>query len=250
MQCLRSSVPGDGFDRATMVISQRFVIVAALFITCLITANIIAVKLVTLGIGPVAIGPFELPSALPAAIVIFPLSYILGDILTEVYGYRQARRVIWLGFLCNLVAVIAIWLAGLIPALEPGVGTAYDRILGYTPRILAASFVAYLFGEFANSFVLAKMKIRTRGRFLWSRTIGSTVVGQGLDAAIFISIAFAGTLPAGILGSIIVTHWLVKTGYEVVATPLTYTVVNYLKKKEGVDTFDYETDFNPLLVVR
>ena len=233
-----------------MVISQRFLVVAAIFITCLIASNIIAVKLITLGIGPWKLGGFELPAALPAAIVIFPLSYIFGDILTEVYGYRRARRIIWLGFLCNLIAVAAIWVAGQIPALDADVQTAYDRVLGYTPRILAASFAAYLVGEFANSFVLAKMKVRTGGRFLWARTIGSTVVGQGLDAAVFIAIAFGGTLPGVVIGSIIVTHWVVKTLYEVVATPFTYVVVNYLKKKEGIDTYDYDTDFNPLLVIR
>ncbi len=233
-----------------MVISQRFLVVAAVFITSLITANIIAVKLITLGIGPWKLGSLELPAPLPAAIVIFPLSYIFGDILTEVYGYRQARRVIWLGFFSNLIAVTAFWVAGQIPALDADVQTAYDRILGYAPRILAASFAAYLVGEFANSFILAKMKIRTKGRFLWARTISSTIVGQGLDAAVFIAIAFAGTLPGVVLGGIILTHWLVKTLYEVAATPLTYAVVNYLKKKEGLDTYDYDTDFNPLRVTR
>jgi uncharacterized integral membrane protein (TIGR00697 family) len=233
-----------------MVISQRFLIIAAVFITCLIASNIIAVKLITLGLGPWQLGSLELPAPLPAAIVIFPLSYIFGDILTEVYGYRQARRVIWLGFFCNLVAVGAFWVAGQIPAEDADVQTAYDRILGYTPRILAASFAAYLVGEFANSFVLAKLKIETGGRFLWARTIGSTLVGQGLDASVFIAIAFGGTLPGAVLGGIILTHWLVKTLYEVVATPFTYIMVNYLKKKEGVDTYDYDTDFNPLMVTR
>lgn len=233
-----------------MVVSQRFLVVAVLFVTCLITANIVAVKLIDWGIEPLRAGDFQFPAPLPAAIVVFPLSYIFGDILTEVYGYRQARKVIWLGFLCNLIAVIAFWLAGQIPALDSGVQSAYERILGYTPRLLAASFLAYLVGEFANSFVLAKMKIMTKGRFLWSRTIGSTLVGQGLDASVFIFIAFGGTLSWAILGSIIVTHWLVKTGYEVVATPFTYMIVGYLKRKEGIDTYDYDTDFNPFLVTR
>jgi uncharacterized integral membrane protein (TIGR00697 family) len=233
-----------------MTISHRFVIVAAVFVTCLITANIIAVKLITLGVGPARLGGLELPAPLPAAIVIFPLTYIVGDVLTEVYGFRQARRVIWLGFFCNLIAVAAFWVAGLIPALDSEMQGAYDRIFGYVPRILLASFAAYLVGEFSNSFVLAKMKIRTRGRFLWSRTIGSTIVGQGLDASVFIAIAFAGTMPGAVIGSMIVTHWLVKTAYEVAATPFTYYVVNSLKKREGIDTYDYETDFNPLLVTR
>jgi uncharacterized integral membrane protein (TIGR00697 family) len=233
-----------------MIVSQRFLVIAALFITCLITANIIAVKLITLGIEPIRHGGFQFPGPLPAAIVIFPLSYIFGDILTEVYGYRQARKIIWLGFFCNLIAVLAFWVAGQIPALDSDVQNAYERILGYTPRILAASFLAYLVGEFANSFVLAKMKIKTKGRFLWTRTIGSTLVGEGLDALVFIAIAFGGTMPWALIGGIILTHWLVKTGYEVVATPFTYMVVNFLKRKEGIDTYDHDTDFNPFLVTR
>jgi len=233
-----------------MIVSQRFLVIAALFITCLITANIIAVKLITLGIEPIRHGGFQFPGPLPAAIVIFPLSYIFGDILTEVYGYRQARKIIWLGFLCNLIAVLAFWVAGQIPALDSDVQNAYERILGYTPRLLVASFSAYLVGEFANSFVLAKLKIKTKGRFLWTRTIGSTIVGEGLDALVFITIAFGGTMSWALIGGIILTHWLVKTGYEVVATPFTYMVVNFLKRKEGLDTYDHDTDFNPFLVTR
>ena len=231
-----------------MFVSHRFVVVAAVFVTCLVTANIIAVKLIALNVGPWTIGGVELPAPVPAAIVIFPLSYIFGDILTEVYGYRQARRVIWLGFLCNLIAVGAFWLAGLIPATDSAVQSAYDTILGYTPRILVASFAAYLVGEFANSFVLAKMKVKTRGRFLWARTIGSTLVGEGLDASVFIAIAFATVLPWPVLVGSIITHWVLKTAYEVVATPFTYAVVGHLKRAEGIDTYDYDTNFNPLVV--
>ena len=222
-----------------MKVSHRFVVVVALFVTCLITANIMAVRVISLP------SPF---SALPAAIIIFPISYIIGDILTEVYGYRLARRVIWLGFLCNLIAVFALWLGGLMPSIRPDVQEAYPVIFGYAWRILLASFVAYLAGEFSNSIVLAKMKIRTSGHYLWARTIGSTVIGQGLDSAVFILIAFAGVLPWGDLGLMILTHWLFKTGYEVVATPFTYAIVNYLKKKEGIDTYDKDVNFNPLLI--
>jgi uncharacterized integral membrane protein (TIGR00697 family) len=218
--------------------SHWFLIVVAVFVTCLITANIIAVKLVDL---------FGL--ILPAAIFIFPLSYITGDVLTEVYGYRQARKVIWLGFLCNVIVVVAIWLAQILPAASFWDGQkAYERILGYTPRILVASFVAYLVGEFANSFVLAKMKIATQGRWLWLRTIGSTLVGQGLDSLVFISLAFAGIIPVHVLTQAIVTQWLAKSAYEAAVTPFTYLVVNFLKRKEGMDTYDYETRFNPLLI--
>ncbi len=217
-------------------VSIRFLLVTALFVTCLIAANIIAVKAIAVW-GMV----------LPAAIIIFPMSYILGDVLTEVYGYRQARRVIWLGFLCNLVVVVAIGIAQALPGApfwdaQP----AFDRILGSTPRILAASFIAYLFGEFANAFVLAKLKVATGGRWLWLRTIGSTVVGQALDSAVFITLAFAGTVPAGALPAIVLGQWAVKVVYEAVATPLTYAVVGWLKSREGLDTFDYRTDFNPI----
>jgi uncharacterized integral membrane protein (TIGR00697 family) len=218
--------------------SPWFVIAVTVFITCLITANITAVKLVNV---------FGL--VLPAAIVIFPVSYIFGDILTEVYGYRQARRVIWLGFLCNLIAVIAIWLGQVLPPASFWSGqAAYERILGYTPRLLLASFLAYLLGEFANAFVMAKMKIATKGRWLWSRTIGSTLIGEGLDSLVFITIAFVGEIPTTELALAIVTQWLAKSAYEACVTPLTYAAVNFLKRKEGLDVYDYDTRFNPLLL--
>ena len=221
-----------------MKYSSYFVTIVAIFITCLITANITAVKLINL---------FGL--ILPAAILIFPLSYITGDVLTEVYGYGQARKVIWLGFFCNFIAVVAIWLGQILPPASfwDGQG-AYDRILGYTPRILGASFLAYLVGEFANSFVMAKLKITTKGRFLWLRTIGSTLVGQGLDSLVFITLAFVGTIPLSGLIMAIVTQWLAKSIYEALVTPLTYAVVNFLKRKEGVDVYDHDTRFNPLLI--
>lgn len=223
-----------------MRFSGLLVIVVALFVTVLVTANIIAVKLVRVG-GLI----------LPAGVIVFPLSYILGDVLTEVYGYRVARAVIWLGFLCNALVVLFIWLGGLLPP-APGweAQAAYQRILGYTPRLLVASFLGYLVGEFSNSFVLARMKILTRGRWLFTRTIGSTLVGQGLDSLVFISVAFGGTVPGGVLAGIIVTQWLAKTAYEVVATPITYGVVGFLKRKEGLDVYDYKTSFNPLAVFR
>lgn len=215
--------------------------VTALFVTVLITANIVAVKLVSL----------ELPLAgalvVPAGVIVFPLSYILGDVLTEVYGYRQARRVIWLGFVCNLVAVIAISVGGALPpASFWSDQEAYEKVLGYAPRLLAASFIAYLVGEFANSAVLSRLKVATQGRWLWSRTISSTVIGQGLDSALFITLAFAGTIPGAFLLSAVVTQWLVKTAYEVLATPLTYAAVAFIKREEGTDQFDRDIDLNPL----
>lgn len=221
-----------------MTVSYRFVTVAALFVTSLITANIIIVKQISIA-GIV----------LPAAIIIFPLSYIIGDVLTEVYGYQQARRVIWLGFLCNVVTVIAIWVAKILPPAPVfEAQQAYERILGSTPRFLLASFLAYLAGEFTNSMVLSRMKIWTRGRWLWTRTIGSTIVGQGVDTVVVLAIAFAGVLPIGVLGAMILSHWLTKVVYEIIATPFTYLAVGYLKRKEGIDTYDYGVDFNPLKI--
>lgn len=219
--------------------SAYFVVIAALFTTSLLTANVIAVKLISV-----------LGFVLPAGTIVFPLSYIFGDVLTEVYGYRQARMVIWLGFVCNAVMVAVIWVALILPAASFWAGqTAYERILGYTPRLLAASFVAYLVGEFANSFVLAKMKIATEGRFLWMRTIGSTVIGEGLDSFVFMLLAFVGTIPAAGIVSAILTQWIVKSAYEAAVTPVTYKIINYLKRREGVDVYDRETRFNPFLVM-
>ena len=220
--------------------SQWFVIVVAVFITCIITANITAVKLVTI---------FGL--ILPAGVFVFPISYIVGDVLTEVYGFQRARRVIWLGFFCNLIAVLAIWFGGIMPAAPFWKAQgAYEIILGYTPRLLTASFLAYLIGEFTNSIVLAKMKVATNGRWLWSRTIGSTLVGQGLDSLVFVLVAFFGTIPLTGLVAAIFAQWLFKSIYEAAATPLTYLVVNALKRREGVDVYDRDTDFNPLPIVR
>lgn len=219
-----------------MEVSYRLLIVAAIFVTCLITANVIAVKIISFA-----------SFILPAAILVFPLSYIFGDVLTEVYGYRQARRIIWLGFFCNLIFVIFAWIGQILPEAPFWERQqAYESILGYTPRLLVASFCGYLVGEFANSFILAKMKILTRGRWLWTRTIASTIVGEGLDSAIFIVFAYFGGPVFN--ATMILYHWVAKTSIEVLATPFTYAMVNYLKKKEGIDTYDDKTRFNPFLI--
>jgi len=219
-----------------MNISYRLVIIIAVFITCLITANVAAVKVISLG-----------PFILPAAIFVFPLSYIFGDVLTEVYGYHVARRVIWLGFICNLVFVFFIWVGQILPSASFWEGQgSYESILGYTPRLLAASFLGYLTGEFANSAILARMKILTRGRWLWSRTIGSTIIGQGLDTSIFITLAFIGT--GASVPTMILHHWFAKVVIEAVCTPATYAIVKWLKKKEDIDTYDYEIRYNPFII--
>ncbi len=221
-----------------MKVSFWYVAIASVFVTCLITANIIAVKLIS---------PFGF--LVPAGIIVFPLSYLFGDVLTEVYGYGAARRVIWLGFACNLLAVVAFYLGGLVPAAPFWhQQAAYDTILGFTPRLLLASFTAYLVGEFVNSFVLAKLKIATKGQWLWTRTIGSTLIGEGLDTVIFINIAFWGIIPSSLLLTAILTQWIFKVVYEVVATPFTYLIVGFLKRRENLDTYDYRTNFSPILL--
>lgn len=215
--------------------SFLFILFALLFTTCLLTANIVAVKIISL------FGLF-----VPAGIIIFPLSYILGDILTEVYGYENTKTIIWLGFLANLLMVIAIFIAQNLPSAPFWNNqSSFDNILGYTPRLLLASFTAFLVGSFANSFVMSKMKILTKGRMLWTRTIGSTIIGEGLDSLIFISIAFIGAFAFTNLLVLILTQWIIKSLYEVVATPLTYAIVGFLKKKEKLDSYDYKTNYNP-----
>ncbi|HTO11943.1 MAG TPA: queuosine precursor transporter [Candidatus Binatia bacterium] len=216
--------------------SWRFIACTALFITCLLTANVLASKLIAAG-----------SLTLTAGIVIFPVSYIVGDVLTEVWGYAATRKVIWLGFACNVVMVAAIWAGGALPPASFWNGqAAYQEILGQAPRILVASFAAYLVGEFANAYVLAQLKIATAGRWLWVRTIGSTIVGEGLDSLVFVGLAFTGTIAGGALVVIFVNQWLVKVVYEAFATPLTYAAVAWLKSRERIDTFDLNTDFNPL----
>jgi uncharacterized integral membrane protein (TIGR00697 family) len=218
--------------------SNTFVLIVAGFITSLIVANIIAVKLFAFG-----------PWVMPAGVLIFPISYVLGDVLTEVYGYHRTRQVIWLGFFCNLLAVLVIALAQALPPAAFWDGqAAFERILGATPRLLLASFLAYLIGEFVNAYVLARMKIFTGGRWLWTRTIGSTLVGQLLDSTVFITVAFVGIMPSEIVLSAILLQWLAKTLYETAATPLTYWVVHRLKQHEGVDVYDTQTPFNPFQV--
>jgi len=236
------SAPGTPVEKRSY---RWFPFVTALFVTTLIISNIIAVKVAQIA-----------GLSLPAAVILFPIAYIFGDILTEVYGYAKARQVIWTGFFCNLLAVVAIWIGGLLPPASfwtagsfttpDGAQQAYQAILGFTPRLLLASFIAYLIGEFLNSFVLAKLKVQTKGRFLWLRTITSTLVGQAADSAVFLTVAFIGIFPAGDLGIAIFSQWLFKVSYEIIATPFTYVIVNWLKRVEREDYFDRETDFNPV----
>jgi len=210
-------------------------LVTGVFVTSLLVSNIIAAKIVPIG-----------GLLVSAAITIFPISYIFGDILTEVYGYARSRQIIWIGFACNALAVVAMQVGAALPPAEVWSGqAAYEQILGTTPRFLLASLLAYLAGEFINSFVLAKLKIMTRGKWLWSRTISSTFVGQMFDTLIFTLIAFTGVYAAGDMLNIALTEWLFKSGYEALATPVTYAIITFLKRAEQEDFYDYRTDFNP-----
>jgi uncharacterized integral membrane protein (TIGR00697 family) len=221
-----------------MKFTHRFLVIAAVFITCVITANVIAVKVISIG-----------PVILPAAIIVFPLSYIFGDIITEVYGYNRARQVIWLAYACNLVFVVFVWLAQIIPGAGFWEGQqAYETILGVVPRMLLASFAGGIVGEFANSFVMSRMKVLTGGRWLWLRTISSTIAGQGLDTALFIVIAYYGS--PGFVPLMILYHWLSKTAIEALATPLTYLAVGRLKQKEKIDAYDEGVNYNPFSIAQ
>lgn len=211
-------------------------VIQVLFVSVLLISNIAASKMTSF-----------LGFTFDGGTLLFPLSYIFGDILTEVYGYKQSRSVIWLGFVAALGMALLLYVVGLLPpAPDWSNQAAYEAILGVTPRIVCASVIAYVCGEFMNSFILAKMKIATGGKWLWTRTIGSTIVGELVDSALFVTIAFAGLFPFGVLITIILSNYIFKTLVEVAFTPLTYAIIGFLKKKEHEDYFDYGTDFNPL----
>ncbi|TAK58667.1 VUT family protein [Patescibacteria group bacterium] len=208
------------------------------FVSVLLISNIASTKIVDFGWF-----------TFDGGTLLFPLSYIFGDIMTEVYGYKKARDVIWLGFISALVMSIVFMIVGALPpAADWGNQAAYDAILGLTPRIVLASLCAYFCGSFSNSFILAKMKIFTKGKLLWTRTIGSTVVGELVDSTLFILIAFWGVLPGVLLVTLIVSNYIFKTLVEVLFTPLTYKVITFLKKKEQEDYYDTATNFNPFAV--
>ncbi len=225
---------------------RYFDFVMAAFVTILLLSNVIGagkVATVTLpGIGPWPFG---------AGILFFPVGYVLGDVLTEVYGYARARRCIWAGFAALLfMASMSFVVVALPPAAGWGGQAAYEQVFGQVPRIVFASMTAFWAGEFANSYVLARMKIWTRGRRLWTRTIGSTIVGEGVDSLIFYPLAFwgaAGWTPALVI-KVLWTQWLLKVLWEALLTPVTYAVVGFLKRREGIDVFDERTNFSPFRV--
>src|SRR3954452_11397906 len=205
------------------------------FVVVLLISNLIALKFFAIG-----------PLRISAAQILFPITYIFGDVFTEVYGYSASRRAIWFGFFASFFMVAISYLAVVIPpAPEFKDQAAFETIFRPVGRIVAASLLAYWCGEFANSFTLARLKILTRGRYLWTRTIGSTVVGQAVDTTVVMFAAFYGTRPVSVILSLIVSGYVIKVVYETLMTPVTYAVVNWLKRAEGVDYFDYETNFKP-----
>ncbi len=212
--------------------------ISVFFVSVLLISNVASTKIVDFGWF-----------TFDGGTLLFPLSYIFGDILTEVYGYKRARGVIWLGFFCALLMSIVFVVVGKLPPAPGWENQAsYDAILGLTPRIILASLVAYMCGSFSNSLILAKMKLWMKGKHLWARTIGSTVVGEFVDSTLFILIAFVGILPGSLLLTLIISNYIFKTLVEVVLTPVTYRVVKFLKKNENEDYYDKDTNFNPFAV--
>ena len=226
-------------------------LITAVFVTVLVVSNIASsAKIVDWGFSL-----FGLPLAFDAGTILFPISYIFGDILTEVYGYKQSRRVIWAGFLCLALSAIIFWIVRLMPGEVTWQGYAgddsYTAILGgmSTGGIVLASLAGYWTGEFTNSFILAKMKVLTQGRWLWARTIGSTILGQLVDTVMFVVVASAfGVFPWSLFLTLTVTNYIFKCGVEALMTPVTYAVVGALKRAENEDYFDRSTNFNPFVV--
>ncbi|MBI5037962.1 MAG: queuosine precursor transporter [Candidatus Kerfeldbacteria bacterium] len=213
-------------------------LITGLFVAVLLISNIVSTKIVSFG-----------SFTFDGGTLLFPLAYIFGDILTEVYGYTAARRVIWIGFTSAVLMSVMIMLIDWLPAAPDWpYQDAYHTILGLTPRIVLGSLTAYWAGEFLNSYVLAKMKIATHGRWLWARTIGSTIVGEGVDTALFILIAFWGVLPTSLIVSVLISNYIFKVGVEVLMTPVTYTIVRFLKRRERIDVYDTNTNFNPFVI--
>ena len=213
----------------------------AAFVTILLLSNVLgAGKVAVIDLSGIGDWPFG------AGILFFPLGYVLGDVLTEVYGYARARRCVWVGFAAMLFMALMSWVVVALPPAATWDGqAAYESVFGQVPRIVFASIAAFWAGELANSFVLARMKVWTRGKYLWTRTIGSTVVGQGVDSLIFYPLAFLGVWPTSQVVTVLFTQYALKVGWEVLLTPVTYRVVGWLKHREGLDVYDETTDFTP-----
>jgi uncharacterized integral membrane protein (TIGR00697 family) len=236
MEVLRSSEHGGRTEHF-----KYYDLCMAAFVAVLICSNLIGAA------KPATLFGFTFG----AGILFFPISYILGDVLTEVYGYARARRVVWAGFAAVLFMSFMSWVVVGLPPAEGWDGqAAYVSVFGQTPRIVLASVVAFWAGELANAFVMARMKVRADGKRLWQRTIGSTIVGQGIDSLIFYPVAFLGIWETQQVVSILITNYLLKVAWEALLTPVTYAVVNKLKREEGVDVFDDATDFTPFSLER
>jgi uncharacterized integral membrane protein (TIGR00697 family) len=219
---------------------KLFDLVSCSFVVTLLISNIVTVKVVEI-----------FGMSFSGAIILFPVTYIFGDILTEVYGYVQSRRAIWMGFAAQgLLALVVSIVGGMKPAQGWAQQGAYESILMMAPRIAAASLLAYFFGEFLNSVVLSKIKVATQGKHLWIRTISSTVIGELADSLIFFNLAFYGVLPPAVVHAMMINSWLFKCAYEILATPLTYGVVGWLKRQEGIDTFDHQVNYNPFSIAQ
>ena len=214
---------------------KYFDVILGLFVAVLLISNIASTKIIQIW-----------KFTFDGGTILFPLSYIFGDILTEVYGYRKARKAIWVGFFSAFLMSAVLWVIGILkPAQGWDLQNSYIAILGQTPRIVGASLIAYFAGEFINSFILAKLKIITKGRWLWIRTISSTIAGELIDTLLFCFIAFYGLYPNKLLLAIIISNYVFKVGLEIVLTPATYKIVRFLKYRENEDYYDYKTNFNP-----
>jgi hypothetical protein len=240
MQATNSALADAGSAPRDLRSFRYFDVFLSIFIVVLLISNLVGQKIC-------AIGPFRISGAQ----LLFPITYIFGDIFTEVYGYAASRRAIWLGFFASaLMALMGMITVALPPSPDWPNQEAFATVFNFVPRMVVASLIAYWAGEFANSYTLSKMKLLTRGRFLWSRTIGSTVVGQAVDTTVLMLIAFAGVMSLPAIGVLIASGYLGKVLYEAVMTPFTYLVVNWLKRKEHVNVFDYDTDFSPFHISR
>ena len=221
-------------DKEKTMVTRMFAMLGIVYMTCLLLSNLIAGKMMAIG-----------SITLPAAVILFPITYILGDVFTEVYGFKNMRTIIWSGFACSAFAVLIYMITIALP--HPGFWEnqeAFATVLGTTPRVFIASLTGYLFGEFSNSMILSRLKVVTQGKKLWVRTILSTVVGEAFDTIIFISISFWGTMDNSILLQMMLYQYLFKVCYEVIFTPVTYAVVKWLKKVENIDTFDTNVKYS------
>lgn len=214
---------------------RYFDIIMAFFVAVLLISNIASTKILVFW-----------KFTFDGGTLLFPLSYIFGDILTEVYGYRRTRRVIWTGFIAALVMSLVLWIVQVLPPAPDWPNQqAYESVIGFMPRIVLASLLAYFAGEFTNSYILSRLKVKMEGKRLWVRTIGSTLIGEGFDTTIFCLVAFYGVLPGSLLLTVIVSNYIFKCAVEILFTPLTYKIVGFLKNREKTDVYDRGISYNP-----